>query len=316
MGFDEPVFMGVYSKTNKFGTRQKVRGFNRWHAWGLDDGSFMVQQVNTLGEAQEEPVVIAPEDFFKNYRVSVSLSAKQEAVPPNYKRPEPRRKVARSGRGRASRNHDIYNLQDYQVVGREEPARGDSAVLEKPVRAAPALRLPVVSFKNEDEQEYKVKSIDPALPAPFAVRTGSQLAEHEKKLRKDCRNAEQRLRSEFSRALLQLRTSRSTAIRDLHELVESAAESLQKEHKYLFTEFGTTLRRRQLFALACRYHEKARQLAPDDEHVLFNLARTLYDSGDVDRARERLEEALNLAPGFKAGWDFLAFLNYGRTVDK
>jgi tetratricopeptide (TPR) repeat protein len=80
----------------------------------------------------------------------------------------------------------------------------------------------------------------------------------------------------------------------------------------MFSDFGTALRRRRLYALACLFHEKARGLDPKDEHILFNLARALYDGGNSAEAEARLREALKMAPNFQSGNDFLEFIAPGR----
>lgn len=116
------------------------------------------------------------------------------------------------------------------------------------------------------------------------------------------------MRSDFSLALIRLQSNRDLALESLGKLAESQA-NFRKQHKFMFTDFGTALRRRHLYSLSFRFHERAKLLAPDDEHILFNMARALFDSGKVDKARSCLEQAVAMASDFQAGSDFLTFID-------
>ncbi|MCL1889313.1 MAG: tetratricopeptide repeat protein [Desulfovibrionaceae bacterium] len=118
---------------------------------------------------------------------------------------------------------------------------------------------------------------------------------------------ENEMRSDFSLALMRLRSNRRTAIEDLEKILKRKAP-FKAEHKHMFSDFGTALRRQKVNALACRFHERARELSPNDEHILFNLARVLYDSGKFAQAREQLRKAMDMARDFKYGKDFLEYI--------
>ena len=81
------------------------------------------------------------------------------------------------------------------------------------------------------------------------------------------------------------------------------------EMQFLFTEFGLALRRDKQYELALLCHMRAHDVAPDDERVLFNIARTEYELGNVDKSREYLHKALELAPRFAVARHFLSFLD-------
>jgi tetratricopeptide (TPR) repeat protein len=80
------------------------------------------------------------------------------------------------------------------------------------------------------------------------------------------------------------------------------------EYKFLFTEFGMALRRKKKVKLALLCHMRALNFAPNDENVLFNVARTEYELGRIDKAEERLNKALLVNPSFSAAANFLSFL--------
>lgn len=73
--------------------------------------------------------------------------------------------------------------------------------------------------------------------------------------------------------------------------------------------FGIHLRKRKDFDTAVMFYRKALELDPDDIRLLFNLARALYEKGDVTGCRSTLEQALDHAPGFTEAQKFLRYLD-------
>jgi hypothetical protein len=119
---------------------------------------------------------------------------------------------------------------------------------------------------------------------------------------------EEQFRTEFSMALIRLKNKRAEALQALDALVKSKGP-FNEEHKFMFTDCGLALRKRNLFALAKQFHLKARELSPDDENILFNLARVMYEAGKIDKAREYLCLSMELSPDFEEGKDFLDFID-------
>lgn len=71
-------------------------------------------------------------------------------------------------------------------------------------------------------------------------------------------------------------------------------------YKHLFNEFGISLRRNGLHREALKFYVKAMRLGGSDEHLLFNVARLLYDMRDFCRTACVLDKALRLNPEFDA----------------
>jgi tetratricopeptide (TPR) repeat protein len=84
-------------------------------------------------------------------------------------------------------------------------------------------------------------------------------------------------------------------------------ESFEAQHKHLFNEFGIGLRKEGLFDEARRHYSRALDLAPKDEHLNINLARTEFEGGDVEAAFRNLRRAAELSPEHPC---MLAFLKY------
>jgi tetratricopeptide (TPR) repeat protein len=72
----------------------------------------------------------------------------------------------------------------------------------------------------------------------------------------------------------------------------------EDRNKHIFNELGIELRRMEMYDQALEYYRKALSIAPDDENLYFNMARSFYEKGDLTRTVKILEKALSLNPGF------------------
>jgi len=69
------------------------------------------------------------------------------------------------------------------------------------------------------------------------------------------------------------------------------------ENKHFFNDLGRELRGLKLYDQAIDFYEKARKMmGSDDENLLFNLARAAYESGDLAKAEDFLDQSLALNP--------------------
>jgi len=80
----------------------------------------------------------------------------------------------------------------------------------------------------------------------------------------------------------------------------------------LYTEFGLDLRREKHYEMALQCHLQALEVSPENERVLFNIARTQFELGQKDSAREYLMRALEADPEFALAQNFLYFLDGGQ----
>jgi tetratricopeptide (TPR) repeat protein len=91
--------------------------------------------------------------------------------------------------------------------------------------------------------------------------------------------------------------------------------AFDEEHKHLFNEFGIRLRKNGMYAQALKFYNRAAKLLQrDDEHLLYNIARTFYEKGQKKQAGRLLEKALANNPDFEAARDFLDVLERGGTL--
>jgi tetratricopeptide (TPR) repeat protein len=73
------------------------------------------------------------------------------------------------------------------------------------------------------------------------------------------------------------------------------------EHKHLFNEFGIKMRKQGMYAQAVRYYFRAFRLSREDEHLLYNIARTYYEWGKLRLAAKFLDMALARDAHFREG---------------
>jgi len=81
-----------------------------------------------------------------------------------------------------------------------------------------------------------------------------------------------------------------------------------KRHKHLFNDFGIKLRKNKMYRQALKYYSRAYALSKDDEHLLYNIARTLYEKGSYKGALNFVRKALNLKQDFDLARQLMVIL--------
>jgi len=120
---------------------------------------------------------------------------------------------------------------------------------------------------------------------------------------------EDHVRATFGLGLTYLeRNEAENAERVFRKLVRLEA-AFGVEHKHLFNEFGIQMRKLGMYSQAMKYYARAYQLSKDDEHLIYNMARTLYEKGNPKVSRRFLEKALRMQPAFEECRQFLLFLD-------
>lgn len=94
-------------------------------------------------------------------------------------------------------------------------------------------------------------------------------------------------------------------------LIAIPAQENNTAYQAVLTELGLVLRQKKQYTLAKQCHLRALELAPLDERILFNIARTEYEAGDIKAAQDYLSRCLALAPDFNVAKNFLAFISTG-----
>jgi hypothetical protein len=271
----------------------------------MRDGHFLVQRLLDNGENSDEMDTIDSAVFFREFRVQAAFDTAHGAD---------------TAGGRASLARGPQTASGAGARGRG-PAAGKEAVTDKDIQdmlygggalGGPALRGDKKASLDrfgvgDDGKGGGVQTGGRTFFRSGAPAAGAGEGLEERPAAANLHKVEKQLRSDFSIAMIRLRSNRALALESLKKILEHRAP-FEKEHKHMFSDFGTALRRSHLYAMSCGFHEKAKTLAPDDEHILFNLARALYDSGKVAQARDCLRQALDMDGAFKMGSAFLEFI--------
>lgn len=198
--------------------------------------------------------------------------------------------------GRARKTfYFIWELPDKSYVIQElDPAltatgpqrRITNARLKANFRPEPSiLAAPVTSPEPRD-------FIQPG-PEKATELTDGTLARLERA--RKAKQVETDLRNNFARALSSLNRPRDRkgAIVALEQLARTKKDILP-EHKHMFRDFGVSLRKKSLHDIAAICAQRVLELAPNDDHAHFNMARLMLLLGMYDEAVAHLKAAMKL----------------------
>ncbi len=92
--------------------------------------------------------------------------------------------------------------------------------------------------------------------------------------------------------------------------------AFESRHKHLFNEFGIKLRKNKMYSQALKYYARAFQFTKDDEHLFYNMSRTLYEKGSYVTALKFVEKAVSLKPDFNLANQLLEILQRKLGISK
>ena len=107
---------------------------------------------------------------------------------------------------------------------------------------------------------------------------------------------EDNVRALFGLGLTYLQYGQQDKAQSVFEHLVGLDGFMDPAHKHLFNEFGISLRKQKMYAEAQRYYSRALELCPDDENLYFNLARALYEGGNLDAEANAVRICLSLNP--------------------
>lgn len=197
--------------------------------------------------------------------------------------PQPMRKTAES----PSANPGFTPLEMPKATGKLPDSvqvitgKGDQAPLPFPTRTAAG----ITAVRYEKDQT----------PAAQAAQVGPKKAYDLEAARK-AKVVETKLRETFRQTLLRLKRprERKAALLALEQLARTK-EGITPSHKHMFRDFGVRLRQNSQPDLALLFSRKAVELAPEDDHAHFNLARILCSLGMYDEAAAHVATALSVS---------------------
>ena len=304
-------YIGVYSTKEKspaVGDFPRPLGLRKrlWFAWEMPDGKYKVQALNAAHQPMAEARFVTGKEFADRF----TYEADNFFAPDGYTHP---------------------NMQgvDASAMPLPDLFLGEKSAAILPAPADPGALLAddpnLLANWAKAERRPKLQGSDP-VKMPFDRLIGEvgtvpdeggdqppatleEAAAKESAGGGDEANQVRQLRSRFVQALLLLRRgARTESLTLLEEMLQEPYEPFDGGAQ-LFSEFGLGLRRLGFTPLALAAHRKALKFAPEDERILFNIARSYHDLGLVIEARDYLEQSLAVAPGFTAARQFLTFLD-------
>ena len=292
-------FSGVFSFSADWtASRSKTHFF----VWELPDGAFAVQELNAAFQPVAEVERVSAKSFTREFKAEPNILAmpvvtpdlshfEARAVAPQpgisaTGTAQPMRKAAEApaaNPGFAPLEMAKAKLPDaVQVV----TGKVDQAPLPFPTRTATG----VTDARYTDGQPPAVQDA-PAQAAPSAPKKAYDLEAARK-----AKVVETKLRETFRQTLLRLKRprERKAALLALEQLAQTS-EGITPSHKHMFRDFGVRLRQNSQPNLALLFTRKAVELAPEDDHAHFNLARILCSLGMYDEAAAHIATALSVS---------------------
>ncbi|MDL2279165.1 hypothetical protein LJC15_00680 [Desulfovibrio sp. OttesenSCG-928-G11] len=272
---DNADFLGTYILRNRHSLEvmpaRNVSGM--WQAWLLTGGGILVRALSEDYRPFGDTFPMSRESFF-----SLLMPLAPEAA------------AGREAAAPAASDQDMPDMP-------EQPDLPDLLGMWYTQAASPA----------SEAGEAAVESAG----SGAAARQGREETGAPSLLAASARERAQRMSAAFA-ALMAKMNEQHEADPDLDKAVEdllAEAPPPAPEYKFIFTDFGRALRRKGRHRLSLTAHLLALACAPDDEHVLFNVARSQYEVGQSLEAVASLEKAVKAAPDFREAAHFLQFLH-------
>ncbi|OXS27984.1 MAG: hypothetical protein BCS36_02735 [Desulfovibrio sp. MES5] len=218
--------------------------------------------------------------LFANESDSLVASVSQSAATPGALRPKQARKLA---------------PESLRPVATDEPeGLKRAAATQKNEVAAPA-RTPQLRLQPVEKDILTAATDTPARRVQPDVSPTAMSRPMDLEAMRKAKMTEARLRETFRQTLLRLRRPRERkgALAALEQLAQST-ENICTAHKHMFRDFGVSLRQNSQLALALLFSRRVVELAPDDDHAHFNLARILCSLGHFDEAAAHVRTAMNM----------------------
>ena len=216
-----------------------------------------------------------------------------------------------STKQRVKKNYYIFAEEDEDGAIRYQ-ALGDNMVPTGPKK--PIRREELLKEYLPEPQLYlnqvlpQLKRAEDAADRGDEQRAQGRTYSAEFEYKEALRIQEDHVRSTFGLGLVYLdRGDREAAVNVFKRLVGIRA-AFEPEHKHLFNEFGMKLRKSGLLPQALKYYGRAYRLSRNDDHLLFNMARVLYEKGKPRQARTFLKKSLSINAGMEESRRFLEFL--------
>lgn len=261
-------FVGVYSLPAERAAKHRK---TYYFVWELPGGAYAVQELNSAFQPIAEAEFVDNRSFLNVFTAETAVLAAPVIMP------------------------DLSFLEALSLRQKGNPLP-DSA---PPIPTAPSTTLgdnghasPQYGKTIADMRRTR-QSRTPA-PAPTSPPVAKQQAVDLEATRK-AYILESRLRETFRQTLLRLKRprERKAALLALEQLA-GTTQGIVPAHKHMFRDFGVRLRQSKLVTQAVLCTRRVVELAPEDDHARFNLARLLCILGKYDEAIVHIRAAISM----------------------
>ena len=278
-----------------------------WFVWETIDGGYKAQALNAALQPMSEPAVITAKEFSSRFTYETGcLLAPEGSSHPDVKDMD----------ASAASLPDLF-LSDQEgslATPSTLPGKTDGLQANDPnllfswakseskvkFQTTDPIKIPFDRLVSEVESpEEDNVSIVQARVEPVRASTPESKEETQQV---------RQLRSRFVQALLLLRRgARAESLALLEDMLVQHYEPFEGSAQ-VFSELGLGLRRLGFIHMALTAHKRALDFAPQNERILFNIARSYHDLDILPEAKDYLEKALAVAPDFAAARQFLMFI--------
>ena len=303
---EKASFVGTYSVKENSGLPELwAKNFSSCcYAWRQENGNAIVLPLNRDGSPHSNCYLVNDEDFasfFQPHDATMASDGLASIAAPNTFVPKPPLR---------SDAPDLISMWHEQSLSSPAPVApqalqenddSPNSVTVSSLSHGEALFTPVW---HPDDDEPPKTSETPSAPEVQMLTEEAQEDPESRSVR-----LEQHMRAKFE-ALLQTMDDQNPDPKLDEEMARLLilGTDFSWKQKFMFTEFGLALRRKSKLTLALASHLRALKLAPNDEHILFNVARAEYELRNPEKARYYLEKALLVAPDFIVAKNFQSFL--------
>ena len=166
----------------------------------------------------------------------------------------------------------------------------------------------LAAYDLEPELSYKL--ISQRIMRGDLLRKSRKFAEAETEYQGVRGVDENNIRANFGLGLAYLEAGQHRKAEVVFDRLVELDETFDERHKHLFNELGISLRKQRLFDLTLKYYSRALKLILDeDENLHFNMARALYEKGELAEMFRHLRKTLEICPDMAEGRRFLDFLD-------
>ena len=305
-------YIGVYATKEKapaIGEFPRPMGVRKrlWFAWEMTDGNYKVQALNAAHQPMAEPRIITAKEFSARFTYETECFAAPEGCS----------HPSLQGMDAAAPLSDLF-------LGAQDDSQAAPPAFQETPGGLQANDPNLLLAWARTEPKIKAQTADP-VKIPFdrlvgevqtqeegdasAVQSRIESSREPAPKNKEETQQVRQLRSRFVQALLLLRRgARAESLALLEEMLTRHYEPFAGGAQ-VFSEFGLGLRRLGFVHLALAAHKRALDFAPNDERILFNIARSYHDLDLLPEAKDYLEKALAVAPEFVAARQFLLFID-------